>query len=299
MRPPRLALLALALASLASPANEPVVVGKQEILYLDQLATPSRWQPAEATVTQAKVQTPGQRPALLFHIPVDHHAGEAKYPIGWPRMYCPLRRPAETDWASWDRLEFDIHTTMSEGELPKNPLTFQILCPDRHQNNTSNLTEMKLGEWVTISIPISTLKHLPELNRLGFNISESNYKDKTQLDFRIGGFRLIRSAECALASLVIKSPVVYRDAKVLKVELDVVGPPANVSRGIPFEIRQGDTVLRHETLPAQRGKRVVEMEIGELKLQPGDYRLVAFPGDADRQRQGAFKVVPSPWEDKK
>jgi hypothetical protein len=291
---PSLAAIA-ALTALASVAGEPVTVGKQEILYLDQLAQPARWGPSEATVTVAKTQTPGKRPALLLHIAVDHHGGEAKYPIGWPRMYCPLRRPAETEWANWDRLEFDIHAGMSEGKLPKAPLGFQMLCPERHQNNIHNLDEMKLGEWVTISIPTSKLKHLAELAKLGFNISESSYKDKVVLDFTIGGFRLVRSAECALESLAITAPVVYHDAKVLKVELSVSGPPANVSRGLPFEIRQAGKVLRRETLPAQRGKRVVEMEIKELKLAPGDYELVAFPGDAERTRKAAFKVVAGPW----
>jgi len=291
---PSLAALA-ALTALVGLAGETVTVGKQEILYLDQLANPSRWSPAEATATVAKVGTPGKRPAVLLHIAVDHHGGEAKYPIGWPRMYCPLQRPAETQWANWDRLEFDIHATISEGVLPESPLSFQVLCPERHQNNTHNLDEMKLGEWVTVSIPTSGLKHLAELARLGFNISESSYKDKVVLDFTIGGFRLVRSAECALASLAITAPVVYHDAKVLKVELNVSGPPANVSRGLPFEIRQAGKVLRRETLPAQRGKRVVEMEIKELKLAPGDYELVAFPGDAERTRKAAFKVVPGPW----
>jgi hypothetical protein len=83
------------------------------------------------------------------------------------------------------------------------------------------------------------------------------------------------------------------------VELDVVGPPENVSRGIPFEIRQGETILRRETLPARRGKRVIGIEIGELKLVPGDYQIVAFPDDAAQKRQASFRVVPSPWEEKR
>ena len=281
--------------AVAARTGEPVVVGKQEILYLDQLAEPGRWEPSEGTVAVADTQTPGKRPALRFHIPVDHHAGEAKYPVGWPRMYCQLRAPTETGWEDWDRLEFDIHATMSEGALPKAPLSFQILCPDRHQNNVRSLDEMKLGEWVTVSVATSSLKHLGQLARLGFNISESSYQDKVKLDFLIGGFRLLRSAECSLASLAVVSPVVYEAAEVLKVELDVVGPPANVSRGIPFEIRQNGRLLRRETLPAQRGRRVVEMEVGELKLARGDYELAAFPGDAERERKGAFKVVPGPW----
>lgn len=292
------ALVALLVAASAF-ANDPVVVGKEEILYLEQLALPTRWDPSEATVTAAEERTAGDRPAVCFHIPVDHHAGEAKYPIGWPRMYADLQRPAETDWAAWDRFEFDIQATASVEALPKNPLSFQILCPDRYQNNVTSLDQLKLGEWITVSLPISGLKHLPELARIGFNISESSYADKTVLDFRIGGFRLIRSAECELADLAIKTPVVYRDAKELRVELDVVGPPVNVSRGIPFEIRQGETVLRRETLPAQRGRRVVDLEIGELKLAPGDYELLAFPGEAERTRQAAFRVVPSPWEGKR
>ena len=68
-------LIALFVASSALGGDPVVVVGKEEILYLDQLAAPVRWAPAEATVEIAAERTPGNRPALCLHIPVDHHAG--------------------------------------------------------------------------------------------------------------------------------------------------------------------------------------------------------------------------------
>ena len=292
------ALLALMLCwTQALAQDDPATVFRdhEEILHLDCLARPSRWGPSECTVTESIDLRADGRPTLHMHIPVDHHGGEKKYPIGWPRMYCELRQPVETEWRAFDRLQFEVYAKMSRPALPQSPLNFQMLCPDRHQAHYRNLAELELDKWVTIDIPLAKLEHLGSLARLGLNISESSYKHADVLDFFVGGFRLLRSAQCALTAMKIGTPALYQDAGELVVELEVVGPPERVSRGIPFTVRQMDRDLRRETLSVRRGHQVLRLDIAELELEPGEYTLVAFEADAKRTRSGAFRVVKTPW----
>jgi len=294
------AALVLACAT-AGAQSQPksVFVGKEEILFLDDLADPQRWGPSECTVSVSEELQADGRATLLMHIPVDHHGGEKKYPIGWPRMYTNLRRPAETGWDAFDRVEFLVYTKMSRPGLPKNPLNFQIHCPDKRRAHYRQLAELKLDEWVRISIPTSKIAHVADAARLGLNISESSYQDKDVLDFYIGGFRLVRSAECELSEMRVKTPVLYHGSPEIRVELTVVGPPERVSRGMPFTVRCGDDVLRRETLPVRRGLQVLNMDVAELRLALGEYALVAFAGDAEREKTGTFRVVETPWKEKK
>ena len=270
--------------------------GKDEVLYLDGLANPARWAPSECTAAPSTDRRAGGRPTLLLHIPVDHHGGEAKYPIGWPRMYCKLRKPEETQWFAYDRLEFEMFVEMSRPTAPTGALTFQVQCPGKPRVFYHRFDKMKLGEWVRVVIPTSSIPNLEDVANLGFNISESNYRDKDVLDFHIGGFRLVRSAECELTSMTIRSPVVFRGRPTLPVELVVVGPPEHVSRGIPFTLRCGERVVRAETLPVRRGRQTLDVDVSELGLEPGEYSLVAFAEDEARRRTGGFRVVETPWK---
>ncbi|MBN2451386.1 MAG: hypothetical protein JXR77_13425, partial [Lentisphaeria bacterium] len=275
----------------------PVREGGEEVLYLDSLADPDRWGPAECAVTAEKELLAEGRPTLLLHIPVDHESGEAKYPIGWPRMYTDVKGGAESSWAEYDRFEFQVHTRMTRDKVPGTPLNFQMHCPSRPQSTDRNLAELVLDEWVRIVIPTADIGNVGEIARLGFNISESNYRHGEVLDFRIGGFRLLRSATCRVDRMEVLAPAIYADRGALPVELVVSGPPANVSRGVPFALHSGGRLLRRETLPVRRGRQALTMDVSELRLGPGEYELVAFEEDGERCRRARFTVVSSPWEE--
>ncbi len=272
--------------------------GKSEVLYLDGLADPKRWAPAECTVEVSKTLKASGRPTMHLHIPVDHFAGEKAYPVGWPRMYMNLKRPAETGWTKFERFEFMVHAKMSRDKPPKQVVNVQIHCPRKPRVFYRNLSEIRLGEWVRISIPIREIKNTEEVARLGINISERDYKHGDKLDFCFGAFRLVRSAEFKLLGLKVRSKVVYRGQPKLKVAFDVAGPPLKIARGLPLTVRQGKRVIRTETLPVKTGLQTMQIEIDELKLEPGDYTLVAFDGDPERRRSGTFRVVETPWEER-
>jgi hypothetical protein len=281
----------------ARGGQQAVVEGKEEVLYLDGLGNPARWGPAECTVEESKELKADGRPTLHLHIPVDHFAGEKDYPIGWPRMYADLKEE-EKGWTDFERLEFMAYATMSRERAPRQALSFQVLCPDRQNAFHRNLSEIQLGQWVRLSIPIRSIKSAKDAARLGFNISESDYKHGDKLDFYLGAFRLARAAEFGLTSLKLLNPVLYQDRPTLKVELDVAGPPQKVAQGLPLALRRGEQTIRLNALAVQRGLQSVELDLGERKLKPGAYTLIAFDDDAARRKVAPFRLVESPWQEK-
>jgi len=287
-------IAALCLAATAC-GGEVVTEGKLQVLYLDGLADPARWGPAECTVEAAEKLKADGRPTLHMHIPVDHHGGEKKYPIGWPRMYLNLKKPAETAWGDFERFEFSIHAAMSRPTPPKSSLNLQIHCPDKH--NALNLSELRLGQWVRVSIPIRSIKDVGQVARLGLNISESNYKHGEVLDFHIGAFRLARAAEFGLASLRVAAPVIYRDRPRLTVALEAVGPPGKVARGLPLAVYRDKRLIHRESQPVRRGVQTLGLDLSKAKLEVGRYTLVAFEGAPEQRIEAAFRVVESPWEE--
>ena len=232
-----------------------------------------------------------------MHVPVDHHAGQKNYPIGWPRIDLPTLALWEKDWTRFDRFEFMVYTAMSRAKPPKTPISLLLYCPVRTRSWLRNLAELKLNQWVKFSLPISEMRYVENVGTVKFSTSESSYNHGDQLDFYIGGFRFTRSAECGLASLTIKTAAVFQRQPAIDVEIDVLGVPKGISRAVPFTIHRGETVIRHERLPVHRGRYVLAIDISELKLTPGAYTLTAFTGEPDKAKSAAFRVVADPWKE--
>lgn len=267
-----------------------------DILNYDQFADPKRWAPAECEVKKSHL-TVDNRPCVHMHIPVDYHAGEKQYPIGWPRMYLNLIT-GENDWSDYDRLEFKLYTEMSRKEPPTHALSMVFRSKDGQSTSIAmgKDNKMKLGEWVSVTMPISDIKSAGQISSIGLNISESNYKDKDVLDFHIGGFRLVRSTACTILEMTAKPAYLFSDSAVLTVELLVTGPASDAARGVPFELKHGDdNALRSETLPVKRGRNILNIDVSELDLIPNEYRLTAFPDNPERRIYVDIKVVDSPW----
>ena len=270
--------------------------GADEVLHLDGLAEAKRWGPAECTVAASKGLKAAGRATVHLHIPVDHKGGEKAYPIGWPRMYLDLR-PGEKGWKDFERFEFMVHATMTRPKPPKRVINLQVQCPDRQRNNNRNLSEIRLGKWTLVSIPISEIRHVENVARLGLNISESDYRHGEKLDFHFGAFRLARAAEFALAGLAVRSRVMYADRPTLKLDLHVVGPPGEVGKGLPLTVRRGKAAIHTEKVAVKRGVQTVRIDLAKAKPVPGTYTVAAFDGDAKRRKAATFRVVESPWQE--
>ncbi|MDD4097331.1 MAG: hypothetical protein PHC30_01045 [Lentisphaeria bacterium] len=274
----------------------PPVVDQEEVMPLDDFLDPKRWRPAECTVEVSELTLEG-KPALHMHIPVDYHAGEEKYPIGWPRMYLDLRTP-EKVFAQYDRFEFNLYATMSREDVPAAALNMGLYAQNQKASYIKIGTEVPLvlGQWTKVSKPISKVESADQLHSLGLNISEKDYRDGDVLHFHFAGIRLVRSSFCRVAAMTAKSAVLFADAGVITVELEVEGPESDGARGVPFELSRDGKPLRLETLPVRRGRQTLDLDVAELRLTPGEYVLTVFPVNPERRVSVPVKVVSSPWE---
>ncbi len=273
--------------------------GKSEILWLDRLSDAAVWNPVEECRTRpSRLKCPWGGKAMELYFKVDYHGGEKAYPIGWPRAHCKLLM-GERDWHAWDRFEFMIQARTSRKSLPEKPLTLEFGEEGKNYSLYPKIPE--LDKWIRISVPVAELfKARPALRggikRLRFVVSESSYNHDDVLEFHVGGFRLVRSLVCEVTKVTATTPVVYAGQPFVKLDITVIGPPADVKRGVPFTIRSGKRVARREMLPLGRGRQLYDCDISELNLTPGDYQLILFEDDRDRRKSVPLKVVEEPWK---
>ncbi len=273
----------------AKPAG--AVQDVEEYFYLDTIAAPDQWSPSEAEARST--DTVNGHPTLTFHIDVDHHAGEPKYPIGWPRMY--MRKPNDIPWKDYDKFEFKVFTKTSSNRLPARAFNLKFSGQPRINIDLSfGPKQLKLNEWIPFSMPTNKLGEITSFSSVGFFISEANYPDKEVLDFTFAEIRLVRSSYCKITEMETQG-VRYNTSPTLPVKITVFGPASDAARGIPFQIARGDKVLRLETLPVVRGNQTLQMDVSELNLTNGDYTLTAFPDNPDRKLTVSFKVIDSPF----
>lgn len=274
-----------------------------EKLYLDSITNPKRWSPAESSVVLDSVKFSG-RPVLKWTAPIDHYAGEKRYPVGWPRTYLTkltsVKPPLPVNWSEWDFFEFDV-TMKLEGN-PENkvcPVTFTIASSRPAYSYA--MRKLHDGKRHSIKVPIARITSPRKIIRMGFAIAESNYKHGAKLTVCAGNFRLTRSSFCFVEKATVLTPAVTKADTAVKLKLHVSGPANDVARGIPFQLvaEKNNSVVRKETLPVQRGERDLEIAINELELEPGNYTLNLFPDDKTRKKSVSFKLLESPYKVKK
>lgn len=271
---------------------------KIEVQWLDRLCDASSWTAVECSVAKSELACPSGGVAVQMHVPVDHTTGETNYPIGWPRIACALKG-WEADWSQWDNFEFMILAKSSREKLPKKAVS--LLIGHRPAEFTQALEFAEQGKWITVTVPVEAVKaagaQVQALFQTRLSVSESDYQDKDVVDFHVGGFRLTRLTVCEVSEFSsVSNLVVFQGQPIVKLDVTVVGPPAEVKRGVPFTLRQKSNVIRRETLPLGRGKQVYPCDISELKLAPGDYELVVFADDDAKRKAIALKVVEDPWK---
>lgn len=277
---------------------------KIESLPLENFAIPQRWAPAESSLSVSEIKLNGT-PTLKWVVPVDHYAGEKKYPIGWPRTYFSSFRKAPavlSDWRDWDFFEFDVKMTLEND--PGNAscvVTVMAASADTPTRFTMQLRKLHDGKKHTVKIPVDKIGTPAKITHWGFSIAESNYKHGAKLTLLAGNFRLTRSSECWINGIKVLTPAITAADNAIKINLSVSGPVSDVARGVPFAIScsKSGKILRKEILPVKRGSKDMEIEINELKLAPGNYNLTVFPGDKSKSKSVPFQVISSPYEEKK
>lgn len=263
-----------------------------EYRYLDGLADPKRWEPAECETSIAP-HSVWQHPALRLRIPVDFSAGEKTHPIGWPRMYLGLKAD-EQAWKEYDRLEFQLFTETARTSLPKSPLNFH-LYDDQGQKKILALDLAAIGVWKTFSLNLSDLGLPGNVTRLGFNISEADYCDKDVITFHLGGFRLARATMAYVAELKAVAPALFCDSRVLPIEVVIEGPPEKLKDGLPVQISCGDRVALSCRVPVTRGRQTLRLPLNNVKLEPGLHTIVVSPDDPALRKEVNIVVFSSPY----
>lgn len=267
---------------------------ERDVKLLDWMIDPARWRPDECTVTASELKAPVGK-AIHMSIPVDHHGGEEKYPIGWPRMY-HIQKPDDVDFSEYDYFEFDLLVTMSRPKPPASVISVVLHGVDKSRSYVQVTGEpLKLGQWMTYSKPISELD-CQQIAMFGINISEVNYEHRDQLEFHFGGFRLVRSSHCRVMKMTADPAIVYSDRGVIRAEILVEGKVTGIRIGVPFLLSRGDEKLRFETLPVKRGKQTIDFDVSELRLAAGEYELTCYPDDPALRVSVPIRVVSSPWE---
>ena len=270
------------------------VKDQEQVEWLDAMANRGGWSPAEAEMLPA--EPVDGHPAFVFHVPVDHFGGEEKYPVGWPRTY--FNNPASINWKDYDYFQFKIYAKSNRDAIPRR--TVSLALRGVGSGNSYELAlgkdNISLNEWKTITMPITRIEKFLPLRVVGFYVCESDFNHGDTLDFTIGGFKLVRASTIKITTLKCDG-IRYDKTPVLNVSLTTEGAASKIGKGVPFALSDANgKVLRLETLPVVRGTQSIAMDVSELRLRPGDYKLTAFPDNPEKRLEVGFKIIDSPWE---
>lgn len=260
-----------------------------EIRPLSAMLSPANWIATESSVAVSSLQLNG-KPCLQWSVPIDHTAGEPKYPIGWPRVMFKAA-VVDASWYLYDRFEMQVRVESSRPEAGPVPVSLTFYVKEAKDGHSLQL-KLPPGEWQPIVLPMAALPEPAVLTGVRAAISESSFQHGDRLEFYFADARLLRSADCVLAKMVVASAVRRDGRMMLPVTTSMSGPVSDVPRGVPFRVARRSEVLRQEVLPVIRGERSWLMDISELHLPAGEYELTAFPGRPAKELQAVFTVEP-------
>jgi hypothetical protein len=255
-----------------------------------------KWSPAESTVETSTAHTRSGQPALHWHVAVDHFAGEAKYPIGWPRISYAWRDAAERDWSGWDYLQLWVYTETTRAALPREPVGMTLHTPDKAGAYSRPLNELKKGEWVQIRIPLTGIPRHHDVRLVQFHISESNYRHQDQLDFYFDDAALLRYVRPTLLDFAAECAVIYADTKQMPVQFNLTGVKPGDKAEVVCELRRGGKVVAQTTVKAARGPQRLVLTLEGATPAPGEYELLARVEGGTEAAPARVRLVESPWK---
>lgn len=293
---PTRAVLALAFACVGlmplpaqtgAPPIEQRVIGGTEAI--------KGWSVEECTLEKSTAQTVQGRPALRWHVPVDHYAGEKKYPIGWPRITYYLKTPEMCDWSAWDFLVFRVYTDTSREKLPLEPAGFSLNVPDKHSQFAKRLNELKKGAWTDYRIPLAEIPNRHEVRQMQFHVSEANYKHGDTVDFYIDGLFLERYTQPLVQDFACESSVLFSDVKYVPVRFHLLGVKPGTEIPIQCEFQQDGKTLARTSATARPGIQRLSLRLEQAALKAGNYTLILRPANSSQTATAGVQIVASPW----
>lgn len=285
-------ILTVALAATATVLAQSPVMEKQ---LLFGGASAKGWSPAESTVEVSSEHMKVNPTALHWHVTVDYYAGEKNYPIGWPRFSRAIPEGPPRDWSAWDYLHAWIYTTSSRQTLPKEPVGLGIQAPSKGSGLSMILSELKLGQWVEINIPISKIPQPADVRSIQFHIAEANYKHADHLDLFIDDLALLRYAQPTILDFAAETAVMFAGARVVPVTLKLAGIAPGQRAELACELRRDGQTVAQAAASAERGPQRIALDLGAKKLPPGDYELAARVAGNPQPVTAKVRLVESPW----
>lgn len=253
------------------------------------------WSAAEATVEASGDRVKVSGASLHWQVTVDYHAGEVNYPIGWPRVSHGIAE-GDRDWTGWEFLRMWIYTETSREALPREPVGLGLQTPDKASAFHRRLTELKKGEWVEIVIPVAEIPRAGDVRQIQFHIAESDYRHGDTLDLYIDDLALVRHAAPVLAGLRAESAVTFGDVRHLPVCFQMLGVKPGETAEVTCELLRDGKMAARAAWPVSRGPQRCVLALGERRLEPGDYELVARIAEGTRPAAARLRVVESPWK---
>jgi hypothetical protein len=295
-RPAFLVLVGLLLPCLASEAAEVMREGAMEKLALVRPEDPKTWSAAESTTAPVRAPVKVGASSWHWHVDVDYHAGEAKYPIGWPRINHAIAAGPARDWSDWDFVHGWIYVATSRSALPREPAGLAVQGRDRATAFNRALTELKKDAWVELTIPVRQIPHFQDVRSVQFHIAEANYQDGDRLDFYLNDLALTRYAEPTLFDLIAENAVVFSGATRLPVRFQLLGVKSGERAEVTCALVRAGVVVTEAHLAVGRGAQRLVLEPGTRTLAPGDYELRARVGERSSPVSTTVRVVESPWK---
>ncbi len=271
-------------------AQRMVREGRIERMIIVDGESKDGWSVTEATLElTSKVARSGR--SLLFHIPVDWHGGEPKYPIGWPRCWWQVPEGAR-DWRGWELLRMWIYADTSRDELPSRPLGFILSTAAGKSSWSKDLDGVAKGKWKQFSFSLDGVPGREEVVSIKFFISESRYRHGDIVDFYIDDLELVRYTKPTLVSLEPVSRVYFADDTAMAVKMDVLGlEPGKEATARIALLKKGKTVASG-ACRVLRGRNFVTLRLPP-GLKAGEYEVC---GEMEGQKLTArVRLVESPW----
>lgn len=281
-------------AAAADQATEPAL--EKRVVCGPESA--AEWSAAESSLAASTRRTPTGQPALHWHITVDHFGGEAKYPIGWPRISRTLPEPLSRDWSGWDYLDLLVYTDTSREALPREPVGLILHTPDKESAYHRPLPELKKGAWVRIRIPLADVPRVQDVRLMQFHISDSNYRHQDELDLHFAEIALLRHARPTLLGFAPECAVIFADAEQVPVRFQVAGIKPGDSAEVTCELWQGGKSVVQTSVRAARGPQRATLDLRGARLAAGSYELRAGIGRGGPTAAAPLRLVASPWQGK-
>jgi hypothetical protein len=281
-----------------APVRTPVREGQFERLILDagEPSDIAAWVTAECTVTSDKTHVKWGPQALLLHIPIDWTAGEKNYPIGWPRIDRRVAQPLQ-DWSGYDYLEFSIYAGGSRKDLPRQPLGI-ILLGDGATLYSRELSELQIGQWVDVRIPLNALTKTKPVAGIKFYVTESRYKHGDTVDFWIDRVSLLRYAQPYLGDSRLVEQTLFGDARSLLVDVALLGVSSNEPQPVTWELQRANKPVASGEIKVGRGTTRCSLLLPGQALPSGSYVLKLICQGCSSPPM-PLRIVASPWQEVK